>query len=99
MAANAPRYIINNKIELLSFLRQNVVKKLLEEAVRQNRDKRDPLVIAVVVQYFNLGLASHGLFHNTVHQIAHSFQVTPQSFSVEHDVSDSFSCPQGVFHF
>ncbi len=73
MATNAPRYITNNEIELLSFLRQNVVRKLLEEVSRQNRDKRDPLVIAVVVQYFNLGPAPHGLFYNTVHQIAHSF--------------------------
>ncbi len=73
IAANAPRYITNNKIELLSFLQQNIVTKLLEEASRQNRDKRDPLVIAAVVNYFNLALALHGLFYNTVHQIAHSF--------------------------
>ncbi len=50
-----------------------MIRKLLEEAARQNRDKRDPLVIAAVVQYFNLGPAPHGLFHNMVHQIAYSF--------------------------
>ncbi len=72
MAANALRYI-TNEIELLSFLRQNMVRKLLEEASRQNRDKRDLLVIAVVVAYFNLAPAPHGLFYNMVHQIAHSF--------------------------
>ncbi len=73
MAANVPRFITPNEIELLSFLRQNVIRKLLEEAARQNRNKRDPLVITAVVDYFNLGPAPHGLFHNTVHQIAHSF--------------------------
>ncbi len=73
MAANPPRFIATNEIELLSFLRQNMVRKLLEEVTRQNRDKRDPQVIAAVVTYFNLGPAPHGLFHNTVHQIAHSF--------------------------
>ncbi len=50
-----------------------MIRKLLEEAARQNRNKRDPLVIAAVVDYFNLGPAPHGLFYNTVHQIAHSF--------------------------
>ncbi len=75
------------QIELLSFLRQNIIRKLLEEANTQQRDKRDPLVIAAVVAYFNLGPAPHGLFHNLVHQLAHSFSgefrgsllhVTPQ---------------------
>ncbi len=73
MVANQLRYIMTSEIELLSFLRQNVVRKLLEEVARQNRNKRDPQVIAVVVTYFNLGPAPHGLFHNTVHQIAHLF--------------------------
>ena len=57
MAANPPRFITTNKIELLSFLRQNVVRKLLEEATRQNKDKRDPQVITAIVAYFNLGVA------------------------------------------
>ncbi len=61
MAANVPRFITANEIELLSFLRQNVIRKLLEEAAKQNRNKRDPLVIAMVVEYFNLGPAPHGL--------------------------------------
>ncbi len=68
-----PRFITSNKIELLNFLKQNVIRKLLEEANRQHRSKTDLLVIATVVQYFNLGPAPHGLFYNTVHQIAHSF--------------------------
>ncbi len=50
-----------------------MVRKLLKEATRQNRDEHDPQVIAMVVAHFNLGPAPHGLFHNTGHQIAHSF--------------------------
>ncbi len=49
MAANQLRFITTNEIELLSFLRQNIVRKLLEEAASQNRDKRDLQVIAAVV--------------------------------------------------
>ncbi len=74
MATNQARIITNTEIELLSFLRQNIIRKLLEEASVQQRDKRDPLVIAAVVAYFNLGPTPHSLFHNLVHQLAHSFR-------------------------
>ncbi len=76
MATNQVRMITTAEIELLSFLRQNIIRKLLEEVATQNRDKRDLQVIAAVVAYFNLGPAPHGLFHNLVHQLAHSFQVS-----------------------
>ncbi len=76
MAANQARMITSAEIKLLSFLRQNIIRKSLEEVTTQQRDKRDPLVILVVVAYFNLGPSPHGLFHNLVHQLAHSFQVS-----------------------
>ena len=70
---NQTRLITSQEIELLTFLRQNIVRKLLEEVATQGRDKHDPQVIAAVVAYFNLGPAPHGQFNNTVHQLAHSF--------------------------
>ncbi len=71
--ANQARYITGQEIELLSFLHQNIIRKLLEEAHLQQRDKRDLQVVSAVVAYFNLGPVLHGIFHNLVHQIAHSF--------------------------
>ncbi len=62
------------EIELLSFLRQNIIRKLCEEEEEaQGRPRTDPQVITAIVACFNLGPTPHGLFNNLVHQLAHSF--------------------------
>ncbi len=73
MATNQPRIITVEEIELLSFLRQNVIRKICEEAEKQGRDRMDPRVIRAVVSYFNVGPAPHRVFHNLMHKLAHSF--------------------------
>ncbi len=65
-------YITANEIELLSFLKQNIIRKLCEEAAKQNKDKTDPWVIRAIVEHFNMGLTPHGVF-NLVHSLAHLF--------------------------
>ncbi len=41
------------EIELLSFLRQNIVRRICVEAERQGLSKRDMRVVQAVVAYFN----------------------------------------------
>ena len=73
MAAAEARLITFEETELLSFLHQNVIRKLCEEAQKQGLPKTDPWVVQAVVLYFNIGPAPHGVFHNLVHRLAHSF--------------------------
>ncbi len=54
-----PQRTILDEIELLSFLHQNIVKKLCEEGARQGRPWTNPQVIEAVAWYFNLGPAPH----------------------------------------
>ena len=61
MATNA-RNITVQEIDLLGFLRQNMVRKLEIEAVRQGLPKTHPRVIQAVVCYFNLGPAPNQTF-------------------------------------
>ncbi len=49
MAANQAHTITVEEVELLSFLRQNVIRKICEEAEKQGLDKTDPWVIWAVV--------------------------------------------------
>ena len=72
MAANT-RTITTEDIELLGFLRQNIVRKLEEEATHQGLTRTHPLVVQVVVRHFNLGPAPHQVFDCLVWRIAHSY--------------------------
>ncbi len=74
MATNTnQRYITPTEIELISLLKQNIIRKLCEEALKQAKDKMHPEVIAAVITHFNLELSLYGLVNNLVHQLAHSF--------------------------
>ncbi len=66
MAAAAGRPITFEETELLSFLHQNIIHKLCEEAQRQGPPKTDPWVVRAMVAYFNGGPAPHGVFHNQI---------------------------------
>ncbi len=55
MAAASEHLIPLEETELLSFLRQNIQRKLAEEAERQGLSKRDPRVVQAVVAYFQFG--------------------------------------------
>ncbi len=74
-APGQPRAITPEEVELISFLRQNIVQKLCQEASKQGRAQTDPLVVQAVVQYFNLGQTPppHGVFDRVVWTITHSF--------------------------
>ncbi len=67
-------YITPAEIELISFLKQKIIRKLCEEASKQAKDKTHPDIIAAVISHFNLGPSLHRLVNNLVHQLAHSFQ-------------------------
>ncbi len=70
MAANTQTITVE-EIDLLSFLRQNVARKLEIEAVKQGRPKTHPRVVQAVVHYFNLGPAPNQTFDHLVWRIAH----------------------------
>ena len=72
MAANTPtsQAITAEEINLLSFLRQNIVWKLEVEAAAQGLARTHPQVIQVVITYFNLGPASNRNFDRLVWRIA-----------------------------
>ncbi len=70
MATN-PRNITVQEIDLLGFLRQNVVRKLELEAVSQRQPKTHPRVIQAMVRYFNLGPAPNQNFDRLVWRITH----------------------------
>ncbi len=73
MASVEPCLITLEETELLSFLRQNVLRKLSEEAERQGLSERDPYVVQAVVGYFNKGPLTHHIFNCLVWRLAHSF--------------------------
>ena len=66
------RNITFEETELLSFLHQNIVRKLCEEAAKQNLSERDPRVVQAVVHHFNLGPTSPQIFNRLVWQLAHT---------------------------
>ncbi len=70
MATNM-RTIIVQEIDLLLFLRQNIVRKLEIEAARQGLPKTHPRVVQAVIKYFNLGPAPNQNFDRLVWRIAH----------------------------
>ncbi len=91
MATAGSRVITAQEIELISFIKQNIVRKLLELSSQWGLPVTNPKVTQAVSQYFNCGLAPHQIFDNLVWQIAQSLQVsniqvTPQvrTLRVEH---------------
>ncbi len=70
MAANVNTITVQ-EIDLLSFLRQNVVRKLEIEAARQGLPKTHPQVVQAVIRYFNLVPAPNQNFDCLVWHIAH----------------------------
>ncbi len=71
--AGQPQAITPEEIELLSFLKQNIVCKLCEEVAAQGRVQTDPQVMQAMVRYFKLGQTPHQVFDRLVWRIAHSF--------------------------
>ncbi len=73
MASAELRTIMLEETELLSFLRQNVLRKLAKEAERQGLSERHPRVVQAVVAYFSLGPLPHNIFNRLVWCLAHKF--------------------------
>ncbi len=73
MASAVPWLVTLEETELLSFLRQNILCKLAEEASRQGLSERDPRVVQAVVAYFNRGPQPHHIFNRLVWRLAHEF--------------------------
>ncbi len=63
--------ITPEEIDLLSFLRQNIARKLELEAHAQGLAKTHPQVLRAVIQHFNLGPVSHRNFDRLVWHVAH----------------------------
>ncbi len=72
MATTQGRNITFQEIDLLSFLRQNIVRKLCEEGAKQNLSEGDPRVVQAVVRHFDRGPTSHQIFDRLVWQLAHT---------------------------
>ncbi len=70
MAANR-QYITVEEIDLLSFLKQIIARKLEFESVKLALPKTHPHVVQSVVRYFNLGPAPNQNFDRLVWRIAH----------------------------
>ncbi len=75
MAANVQAITVE-EVDLLSFLRQNMARKLEKEVVRQGLPRTHPRVVQAVVCYFNLGTAPNQNFDHLVWCIAHGQQVS-----------------------
>ncbi len=72
MVAAELRDITVEEIELLSFLRQNIVRCICEEAERQGLSERDMRVVQAVVAYFNRGPAPYHIFNRSVWHLDHT---------------------------
>ncbi len=70
MATNV-HTISTQELDLLSFLRQNIVRKLEIEAARQGLPKTHPWVCQAVIRHFNLGPAPNQNFDHMVWHITH----------------------------
>ncbi len=66
--------ITTEEIDLLSFLRQNLVRKLEIEAAAQGLAKTHPRVLRAIITHFNLGPAANRNFDCLVWRIAHGQQ-------------------------
>ncbi len=77
IAANVGRMSQLNtpeEIDLLSFLHQNIARKLTIEAHTQGLAKMHPRVLRAMINHFNLGAASNRNFDRLVWRIAHGQQ-------------------------
>ncbi len=70
MAASQGRLITVQEEEILSFLRQNIIRKICEVSAELNLPKTYPVVCQTVSKYFNLGPAPHQIFDNLVWRLA-----------------------------
>ncbi len=51
----------------LSFLRQNIIRKICQEVARPGWPRNDPRVIQAVCAHFNLGPTPYRVFQALVH--------------------------------
>ncbi len=70
MAAAGQRLISVQEEELLSFLKQNIIRKICEVIAQLGLPHTHPVVCQTVSKHFNLGPALHQLFDNLVWQLA-----------------------------
>ncbi len=68
MAAAGQRVIMQQE-ELLNFLRQNIIRKLLEISHQWGLAPTNPQVTQAVSRYFNIRPAPHQVFDNLVWQL------------------------------
>ncbi len=69
--ASAQRLITPEEVDVLSFLHQNIARKLKIKSHRQGLPKTHPRVLRAVIQHFNLGPTSHRNFDRLVWAVAH----------------------------
>ncbi len=65
------REITQEELDILCFLRQNIIRKLAIEAHQQGRPKTHPRVVQATVRYFNLRPTSHQNFDRLMWAVAH----------------------------
>ncbi len=70
MATAGHRIITQTEEELLSFLKQNIIRKLIEISSQWGLAPTNPQVTQAVSWYFNVGPAPHQVFDNLVWQLA-----------------------------
>ncbi len=70
MATGRARPITFQETELLSFLKQNIIRKICEVATALNLPYTHPVVCQRVSAYFNLGPEGHQIFDNLVWRLA-----------------------------
>ncbi len=70
MAVTGQRLITVQEEEILSFLKQNIIRKICEVAAHFGLPHTHPVVTQTVSKHFNLGPAPHQLFDNLVWQLA-----------------------------
>ena len=70
MAAAGQWVITQQEEELLSFLKQNIIHKLIEFSSQWGLSPTNPQVTQAISRYFNIGPAPHQVFDNLVWQLA-----------------------------
>ncbi len=70
MAAAGHRIITQTEEELLSFLKQNIIRKLIEISSQWDLAPMNPQVTQAVSRYFNVRPVPHQVFDNLVWQLA-----------------------------
>ena len=70
MATAGQRVITQQEEELLSFLKQNIMHKLIKISSQWGLAPMNPQVTQAVSRYFNVGPVPHQVFDNLVWQLA-----------------------------